>query len=323
MPCPGETANQVSEIDQAAEVIRQGGVVAFPTETVYGLGANALDATAVARVFELKGRPRFDPLIVHIADFDALDALVTAYSAPARLLAERFWPGPLTLVLPKRSCVPDIVTAGLPSVAVRLPDHPIARDLIRSAGVPLAAPSANLFGRTSPTTAAHVFEQFADRLDMVLDGGACSVGVESTVVSFLDARPLLLRHGGVPLEDLAATIGPIQLPTTESERAVAPGQLPSHYAPRTPLRLFNGQPSFTSGQRVGLLCLRSPRDHAPWTAIEVLSARGDLKEAATRLFAAMRRLDALDLDLILAESVSETGLGRAIMDRLRRASAGE
>lgn len=306
-------------IERASRLIREGGVVAFPTETVYGLGASAFDALAVARVFELKARPRFDPLIVHIANVREVDTLAASFPTAARKLAEQFWPGPLTLVLPKHPVVPDVVTAGLASVAIRQPDHPVALALIRAARVPIAAPSANQFGRTSPTTAAHVAEQFGEQLELILDGGACRVGVESTIVSFVEPTPVLLRPGGVALEDIVAAIGPVALPTSDGDRPLAPGQLPSHYAPLTPLRLLHERDSPPSAGRIGLLSFRRPPNTDGLTAVEILSEEGDLREAAANLFAAIRRLDAQRLDWILAEPVPETGLGRAIMDRLRRA----
>jgi len=309
-------------IERAAKLIREGGVVAFPTETVYGLGASAFEPLAVARVFELKARPRFDPLIVHIASVREVESLAASFPLAAQKLAEQFWPGPLTLVLPKHPIVPDIVTAGLSSVAIRQPDHPVALSLIRTAGVPIAAPSANLFGRTSPTTAAHVDEQFNERLELILDGGSCRVGVESSIVSFVGTTPVLLRPGGVPLEDLEAAIGQVGIQTSSCERPLAPGQLPCHYAPRTPLKLLHENDTRPNGGRLGLLSLRRCVDRAGLAAFEILSEEGDLREAAANLFAAIRRLDAQRLDLIIAEAVPETGLGRAIMDRLRRAAAG-
>lgn len=307
------------EIESAAAFIRQGQLVAFPTETVYGLGANAFDAEAVARIFELKGRPRFDPLIVHVARAHDLQALVERTPQGALDLIARFWPGPLSVVLPKRPCIPDVVTAGLPNVAVRCPAHPVARRLIELAGVPIAAPSANLFCAVSPTTALHVVEQFGDRLSRVLDGGPCAVGLESTVVSFVEERPMLLRPGGVTVEEIEAVVGPLRVEATEASRPSSPGQLPRHYAPATPLVLTEGPPR--EGSRVGLLAFGKPADDRGFTAIEVLSYRECLREAAANLFAAIRKLDAMQLDYIAARPVPETGLGLAIMDRLRRAAA--
>lgn len=214
--------------------------MAFATETVYGLGANALNAISVARIFEAKGRPRFDPLIVHLADATEVERVVAEFPTVARKLADAFWPGPLTLVLPKRDCVPDLVTSNLPHVAVRVPGHPLAREMIRLAGCPVAAPSANLFGRVSPTTAEHVLEQLAGRIDLVLDGGPCSVGVESTVLDVTTLPPTLLRPGGIPVEAIEGLIGPVARVSAAGASPTplaAPGMLPQHYAPRTPLRL--------------------------------------------------------------------------------------
>ena len=309
------------KIFEAANVIRQGGLVAFPTETVYGLAANALDADAVAKIFELKGRPKFDPLIVHIAGIDELQPLVEHVPASAKKLVEHFWPGPLSVVLTKQSCVPDIVTAGLSSVAVRCPAHDIARRLIEAADVPIAAPSANVFCAVSPTTAQHVADQFGDRLPNILDGGPCDVGVESTVVSFFDEQPILLRPGGVTVEELESVIGPVSMGTTDENRSVSPGQLPRHYSPSTPLVLTDDPLPPHSQGRVGLLSFGQPKTREGFEAIEILSAKECLREAATNLFAAIRRLDNQQLDLIIAQPVPESGLGQAIMDRLRRAVA--
>ncbi len=313
--------SEAADVDRAARVLRQGGVVAFPTETVYGLGADARNPRAVARVFEIKARPRFDPLIVHAATLGA--ALRQARDVPeeARVLAERFWPGPLTLVLPKDPGVPDIVTSGLDTVALRVPDHPMALALLRASGTPIAAPSANPFGRISPTRAEDVVEHLAGDVDMVLDGGPCRVGVESTVVAVLPGRrPALLRPGGVPAEALEAAVGPLEIPTEPSGPPSAPGGLPSHYAPRTRL-VLDPRPGTASGLRQGLLAFQGEPGVGEFAAVEILSPAGNLREAAASLFGALRRLDRLGLDQIVAEPVPEQGLGRAIMDRLRRAAA--
>ncbi|NJD19849.1 MAG: threonylcarbamoyl-AMP synthase [Gemmatimonadetes bacterium] len=307
-----------TDVERAAQVLRQGGLVAFPTETVYGLGADALNPSAVARVFECKGRPRFDPLIVHLAEAGALRSVAAAVPEAAAQLARRFWPGPLTLVLLKRAEVPDITTSGLPTVAARVPDHPLALSLLERAGMPVAAPSANPFGRVSPTRAEHVIEQLAGDVDMILDGGPCRVGVESTIVGLTGPRPTLLRAGGVPVEEVEAVVGPLEHPPRRSDRPLAPGGLESHYAPRTPLVLGAPESFELPAGRVGLLALREPRSRTGYAAVEVLSPTGDLREAAVRLIAALRALDARGLDLIVAEPVPETGLGRAIQDRLRR-----
>ncbi len=328
-----------SEIARAAEILRRGGLVAFPTETVYGLGADALNERAVARVFEVKGRPRFDPLIVHMAAIESLAQLAAEFPPAAQQLAERFWPGPLTLVLPKTGLVPDLVTAGCPTVALRIPDHPVALELLRAVDRPIAAPSANPFGRVSPTTAEHVREQLGDRIDMILDGGPCRVGVESTVVQLTGGEAVLLRPGGTTLEEIEAVIGKVQLSRPEPGDAdqtgmLSPGTLPQHYAPATPLilwmradvtpaagvtamarRVDRNQPG-----RWGLLAFRPVDDVQVFERVEVLSPGGDLREAAAGFFAALRRLDAAGLDLIVAETFPESGLGRALNDRLRRAA---
>ncbi|MEX0654804.1 MAG: L-threonylcarbamoyladenylate synthase [Phycisphaeraceae bacterium] len=334
-------------IARAAAWLRAGELVAFPTETVYGLGANALDEHAVAKVFHVKGRPHFDPLIVHVSDADGARSLTTDWPEKATLLAEAFWPGSMTLVLPKRPVVPDLVTAGLPTVAVRVPDHPIALALIRMAGVPVAAPSANRFGGVSPTTADHVRDELGDRVAMVLDGGPCRTGVESTVVSLVDPdRPRVLRLGGLTLEAIEAVIGDVAVAggaakpqaaeaavEAETKGQQSPGMLDRHYAPRTPMRVVAAVADFVSdragpSRRVGLLVYgrtveqaKSEVRNAPAevVVIETLSPTGDLVEAAANLFAAMRRLDGAGVDLIVAERVPDEGLGRAINDRLRRA----
>jgi L-threonylcarbamoyladenylate synthase len=305
-------------IERAVDVLlHAAGLVAFPTETVYGLGADALNPRAVARIFEAKQRPTFDPLIVHVRRIEDVEELTSAFPETARQLAKRFWPGPLTLVLPKRPLVPDLVTAGQPTVAVRIPAHPLALELLERAQIPIAAPSANRFGSVSPTTAEHVEEQLGDAVDVILDGGPCAVGVESTIISLASDRPLLLRPGGTSLEEIEALIGEVEIPPPDQLQSAAPGRLAKHYATRTPLQLAAAG---IAGKRAGLLALTEPEEAAPYDAIEVLSPTGDLREAAANLFAAMRRLDAAGLDVIVATEVPEVGLGRAINDRLRRAS---
>ena len=306
----------------AAEIIRRGGIVAFPTETVYGLGANAFNPLAVARVFETKRRPYFDPLIVHVANPADVEKLAKQIPSNAKKLIERFWPGPLTVVLLKEENIPDIVTAGLPTVAIRMPSHPMALALIKKSKCPIAAPSANPFGYLSPTTAEHVREQLGDQIDFILDGGPCLVGVESTIVSFSTRKPRLLRPGGVSLEEIQSIIGKVEVSSAMESRPSAPGMLARHYAPRTPIMLDLGEKDLSSykNRKIGFLLFREPKKSFKKEHIEVLSKKGDLREAAANLFSAIRRLDALHLDLIVAEPVPEVGLGRAIMDRIRRAS---
>jgi L-threonylcarbamoyladenylate synthase len=286
------------------------------------LGANVFSPLGVARIFEVKKRPSFDPLIVHVSKHPDVEKMAIRVPLNAQRLMERFWPGPLSVVLLKREEVPDIVTAGLPTVALRMPRHPMALSLIELAGCPIAAPSANPFGYLSPTTAEAVQKQLGDQIDFILDGGPCAVGVESTIVSFVQKRPRLLRPGGVVLEEIESIIGPVEVMPVEKGSPSAPGMLPKHYAPRTPMILNGSEKKLNSyrRQKIGLLAFREPKESLRFHHIEVLSKRGDLREAAANLFAAIRRLDTLNLDLIVAEPIPEIGLGRAIMDRLRKAS---
>ncbi|MGO9473424.1 MAG: L-threonylcarbamoyladenylate synthase [Rhodomicrobium sp.] len=307
------TANEET-IAEAARILRSGGLVAFPTETVYGLGANATDGQAVARIFEAKGRPRFNPLIVHVAGLAAASDLAD-FSDDALALATKFWPGPLTLVLPLRpgAChrISELVTAGLDTLALRVPAHPIARALLAAAGVPVAAPSANLSGRVSPTSARHVEEDLGPAVDLILDGGPAQTGLESTILA-LSPAPTLLRPGGLPREEIEALLG-IKLQDYRETGVRAPGQLASHYAPRATLRLN------AKGAGPGELLLGfGPR--APEGALN-LSRGGDLHEAAANLFAYLRALDAQGPPQIAVMPIPDTGLGEAINDRLRRASA--
>ncbi|MDA3961585.1 MAG: L-threonylcarbamoyladenylate synthase [Planctomycetota bacterium] len=306
--------------ERAVAALRRGGLVGMPTETVYGLAALATNADAVLGIFSAKGRPSFDPLIVHVAD--AAQAWQVAKPDPvAERLAAACWPGPLTMVLPRRAVVPDAVTSGLETVGVRCPDHPLARALIAAVG-PLAAPSANRFGCLSPTTAAAVREQLGAAVDEVLDGGPCQVGVESTVVR-TGPEPVILRPGGVTAERLEAILGraiPVADRATVAAGlpAEAPGMLASHYAPRAPLMLRDG--AWPGDPDQGLLAFRGHDLPTPSGPCEVLSRSGDLHEAARNLFAALRRLDAAGVTRIVAEAVPAQGLGLAINDRLRRAA---
>jgi len=305
-------------VAEASRFLGAGEPVALPTETVYGLAADAMSPSAVLKIFEAKERPFFDPLIVHLPGIDWLERLTEVPAADAalvRALTERFWPGPLTLVLPRRDLVPEVVASGLPTVALRMSAHPVFRAVVSAYGRPLAAPSANRFGRISPTAAAHVMSELAGRIPLVVDGGSTAHGVESSIVAVAGGRLEILRSGPVTREELAA-FGEVTAPGVVS-KPVAPGQLKSHYAPRTPLRLTR-EPLPVPGKRCGLLAWQKAVDGFEKT--EVLSATGDLREVATHLFAAMRRLDEAGLDLIIAEPVPEIGLGAAIMDRLRKAA---
>jgi L-threonylcarbamoyladenylate synthase len=317
------TAAIGTDIARAASLIRAGGLVAFATETVYGLGANAFDVRAVGRIFEAKDRPTFDPLIVHVGTPAWVENVAATVTPLARRLIDAFWPGPLTLVLPKRDRIPDLATAGLPTVGVRMPSHPSALELLRQANLPIAAPSANRFAHVSPTRAEHVADQLGDRIDYILDGGPCTIGVESTILDVTGAEAVLLRPGGLSLEALEALIGPVLLieaTSAANEPQPSPGRLLRHYATQTPLVIADSEQSTLSAARVGLLTLVAKPGDDRYAAIETLSAAEDLAEAAANLFAAMRRLDARGLDLIIARLVPEVGLGRAINDRLRRAS---
>ncbi|MCX6174917.1 MAG: L-threonylcarbamoyladenylate synthase [Ignavibacteriales bacterium] len=306
-------------IQQAAEIIKRGGLVAFPTETVYGLGADGLNPIAVAKIFEVKKRPSFNPLILHIADKDSLEKFSPIKNEKIDLLIEKFWPGPLTLVLPKTEIVPDIVTSGNPTVAVRMPNHPIALQLIESCGTPIAAPSANKFGHLSPTEAKHVEKYLGDKVDMILDGGKSSIGVESTIIQFYENEFYLLRPGGLSKEEIENEIGKIKTRKVDINKPTAPGQLPFHYSPQTPLKFFNKK-FLDKNKKIGALFFKENKIDFPFVDVKLLSMAGDLREAAANLFSHLHELEKSNLDLILVEPVEEKGLGRAIMDRLRKAA---
>jgi L-threonylcarbamoyladenylate synthase len=304
----------VTDVRRAAELIRAGQLVAFPTETVYGLGANALDERAVRHIYEVKGRPATSPLIVHISGIQMAKTVVSSWPAEAESLASRWWPGPLTLVLPKSATIPDIVTAGLPTVGVRCPAHPIALELIREADLPVAAPSANRFGQVSPTAAHHVR---LSGVAMVLDGGPCSVGIESTVLSLAEDKPVLLRPGIIPLQEIEAMIGPISTYRRESVADPSPGLQARHYSPRTPLLLVRGGALPDSG-RGGHLHFDSS---AP-AAISFAMPQDPAGYAAL-LYSKLHELDMMALDWIAVELPPETPQWAGILDRLHRAAAAE
>lgn len=318
----------IDSAEEAAALLRDGRLVAIPTETVYGLGGVAWDEAVLARIFAAKERPHFDPLILHLHSPGALPSVAVRIPEIARTLADRFWPGPLTLVLEKQPRVPLLATSGLNTVAVRVPDHPLTHDVLRLVSAPVAAPSANRFGRLSPTLPAHVLSQLEGRIDAVLDGGPCRVGVESTIIDCTGARPRLLRPGGTPLEQIEAVVGPVEHVPEGEDGSLAPGRLPHHYAPSTPLRMFSTWPADIP-EETGLLALS--RDALPALArdaaksrrlsIELLSDRSDVTEAAARFFPALHRLDASGCTEIWAIEFPEAGLGRALNDRLRRAAA--
>ncbi len=319
-------ANRAKVIAHAAECLAQGELVAMPTETVYGLAGKAFNPLALAKIFAVKRRPFFDPLIVHVHSLDQVEECCDGILPAARRLMESFWPGPLTVVLPRSIRIPDLATSGLPTVALRMPNHPIALELLRACEFPLAAPSANPFGALSPTRAEHVAGAFSEGIAGILDGGACRIGVESTIVGWDKGEPVLLRAGGLEKEAIEACLGvTLRLPmeTGEGKAVNAPGRLPWHYSPSTPLRIVAGStPREERGMR-GYLAFCSPgaSDCEGYATVETLSAEGDLHEAASRLFSCLHRLDALHLKGIDAEALPEAGLGLAIMDRLRKASA--
>jgi L-threonylcarbamoyladenylate synthase len=302
------------DIAAAAQALREGKLVAFPTETVYGLGADATNDAAVARVYAAKRRPSFNPLIAHVPDSAAAFAL-GQFGPEAKALAQAFWPGPLSIVVPRGASCPVslLASAGLDSIAIRVPSHPVALDLLKAVGRPVVAPSANPSGKISPTTAEHVRRHLKDRLAMVLDGGRCKVGVESSVVSFMDGAPKLLRQGGIPRTEIEKVLGHAIAVESHSARPHAPGQLMSHYAPHAELRL-NAEAPREGEAYLGFGPLHA---HGPWT----LSARGDLVEAAASLFRLLHEIDATGAARIAVAPVPHHGLGEAINDRLLRAAA--
>jgi L-threonylcarbamoyladenylate synthase len=319
-------------IEQAAEVIHNRGLVAFPTETVYGLGANALDPKAVTGIFEAKKRPLDDPLIVHIADMEELHKLSENIPQEAERLLNRFWPGPLTVVLRKKDIVPDIVTTGLDTVAIRMPSNPIAKKLIEVAQVPIAAPSANLFGRPSPTTATHVTDDLEGRIDIVLDGGKTEIGVESTVVEFIEGKVIMLRPGGTDMEQLKSILGDVDILSGRGDEDRSPGKYPQHYSPQARVVVVERSSSQTEevtnlasdlvskGHNVGIMSTQENADSYRQFDVKVLGPEEDGKTCAFRLFHILREFDTEKMDIIVAEAILEKGLGLAVMNRLRKAA---
>lgn len=313
-----------TDILQAAKLLKSGKLVAIPTETVYGLAGNALDEQAVLAIFHAKNRPHFNPLILHCGNFTQLESFVSVLSPNAQKLIKAYMPGPITLLLPKKSNVSDLITSGSDKVAVRIPNHPLTLALLQSLDFPLAAPSANPFGYISPTSASHVETQLGDKIDFILDGGECKIGVESTIVGFDEAdNPLIYRLGGLSIEDIEKIVGKSNI-LSHNTAVVKPqtaGQLLSHYAPKTPLLIGDIASLVTEhgAEKIGALVFEKK---CPLISLEnqfVLSETGDIDEAAKNLFKAMRHLDSIGLRLIFAEKLPEKGLGRAINDRLNRA----
>lgn len=306
------------DIAYCVQKLNEGGLIAIPTETVYGLAGCGLSTDAVAKIFEVKSRPFFDPLILHVDHLDKVKHFVKAIPEQAMLLAQAIWPGPLTLVLEKKEIVPDLVTSGLPTVGVRIPAHPLTLDLLSRLEYPLAAPSANPFKYISPTTAQHVQDQLGDKIPYILDGGACSVGLESTIVGFEEGIPVIYRYGGLELEAVERLVGKVKTLTNNDSNPAAPGMLKLHYAPTKKLVVDSlSNLDKYLGKRVGLITFTEFSDKV--ALCKVLSTSCDLREAANNLFASMRELDHADIDLIVAERFPDQGLGRAINDRLDRA----
>lgn len=307
-------------IKLASELIKSGEAVAFPTETVYGLGANALNSSAVIKIFEIKKRPKFNPLIVHISSKDSVYEFTKNLDERAVELINKFWPGPLTIVAKKKKIIPDIVTAGNDTVAVRMPKNKIALKLIDFSDCPIAAPSANSFGLLSPTDASHVEKQIGNRVKIILDGGTSSVGVESTIISFVEKTPKLLRYGGLSIEKIERVIGKIDLDISNKIKPDSPGQLKFHYAPKIPIDFLNEENlEKYSDRKIGALFFENNIYDFNFESYKFLSVNGDLNEAAINFFKLLHELESENIDIILAERVPMKGLGFAIMDRLQRA----
>lgn len=313
-------ANIGTDIQHAADLLTRDELVAIPTETVYGLAGNALQPAAVAKIFSVKDRPQFDPLIVHVPDLKIAKTYVTEIPAAAKKLADRFWPGPLTLLLKKKPIIPDLVTAGMDTVGIRCPNHALTRQLLQQLSFPLAAPSANPFGYVSPTKPEHVNEQLGNKIQYILDGGACPVGIESTIVGFEDGQPVIYRMGGLSVEEIEDTVGYLKLVTHSSSNPKAPGQLKSHYAPRKKVIIgsIDALLQQVDLERTGVLAFTKTYSAKHQV---VLTPSGSMEEAAHNLFEALRAFDKMDVDTVITELVPEQGLGRAINDRLRRAAA--
>ena len=310
-----------TSVSEAARLLKEGEVVAIPTETVYGLAGNAFEPKALAKIFAAKERPTFDPLIVHIADIDQLTDIAKDIPDEAYKLAEAYWPGPMTIILPKKDCFPDLCTSGLPSVAVRFPSHPVAQAIIKESGLPLAAPSANRCKHVSPTTAEHVAAQLADRIAGIVDGGACSVGVESSIISLAGETPTVLRPGAITPEMFSKVIGNVTVKESTSkpgQAMQAPGQCDTHYRPQVPLYFGEIPEGYKLPARTVRIAFGKQAGAIPATVN--LSESGDMTEATSKLYAYMHDLDKPEYDLILVDPIPNTGVGMALNDRLKRAS---
>ena len=313
-----------NDISRAIEILTKGELVAIPTETVYGLAGNIFDEDAVRKIFERKGRPAFNPLIVHIPSIEELSKVVSYIPEKAKQLANAFWPGSLTLVLPKKSSIPDLVTAGKSTVGVRIPNHPITLELLRRLEFPLAAPSANPFNRISPTRPGHVADYFEDSLEMVLDGGVCQKGVESTIIGFENDNPVVYRLGAISVEDIQSVVGTVEIKNKKEQNPEAPGMLLKHYSPRTKIIISESIPADLKAydrEKIGVLSFSKTYNEALVKVNSTLSPSGNLEEAAANLYQALHDLDSQNLTLIVAEKFPEEGLGKTINDRLQRAAS--
>lgn len=307
------------DIDHARRVLNDGGLVGIPTETVYGLAANAFNSAAIGKIFAVKNRPAFDPLITHLGSIKDLKLLVTEIPGSAKNLIESFWPGPLTVVLPKSNQIIDLITSGLPTAAFRLPRHKLLQELLSGLDFPIVAPSANPFGYVSPTSAEHVNQQLGDKIDYILDGGNCNIGIESTIIGFIDDQPIVLRLGGLQIEDIEKVVGKVKISTKKSGNPAVPGMQESHYSPSKKVVLGNIENliDLYGTEKIGILSFT--KKYAAYPNF-VLSKEASLTEAAVNLFSGLRWFETQDIDIIITEKVSNKGLGKAINDRLTRAS---
>lgn len=310
-----------NDIERAQALLSEGEVVAIPTETVYGLAGNALNEDAILQIYSVKNRPKFDPLIAHVDSLEKVESLVNEIPDQALKLAEHFWPGPLTILLPKKTEVPDLLTSGLDRVAVRIPNHPLTLKLLSQLEFPLAAPSANPFGYVSPTTAAHVENQLGDKIKYILDGGPCSVGLESTIIGFEQDETVLYRLGGARVEAIQSIVGKVGINVNMSSNPAAPGMLKSHYSPGRKMVIGDIEKNLDSmdAATTGIISFSNSYD-VPESNSAILSTSGDLEEAARNIFAALRKMDQPHIEMVLAEFLPNEGLGRAINDRLKRAA---
>jgi L-threonylcarbamoyladenylate synthase len=312
-----------NNMSKAVKILNNEDIVAIPTETVYGLAGNIYSDKAIRKIFEVKQRPLFNPLIVHLHSVEQLDEIVSEFPPKAKLLADAFWPGSLTLVLKKKSTIPDVITAGKETVAVRIPNHPVALALLKELSFPLAAPSANPFNRISPTKALHVESYFKNAIQMVLEGGECKNGLESTIIGFANNEPILYRLGAISIEEIENVVGKINVKTKEEKMPNAPGMLDKHYAPKTKTYLVNDIDKFITDygdKTIGLLSFSEAITASNIKHLEILSKSRDLKEAASKLYSSLHILDHLDLDMIVAQRFPDIGLGKSINDRLERAA---